>query len=83
MNQLQAAKGDGGDSEFHFQAGVPAKPMKKRFPDHIIEALLEIKWWDWPVDVIKANIDLIYNTKVDEDVIEKMQNIKVSITNAD
>ena len=44
---------------------------------------LEIKWWDWPVDVIKANIDLIYNTKLDEDVIEKMQNIKVSITNAD
>jgi virginiamycin A acetyltransferase len=64
-------------------AGVPAKPMKKRFPDHIIEALLEIKWWDWPVDVIKANIDLIYNTKLDEDVIEKMQNIKASLTNAD
>ena len=64
-------------------AGVPAKPMKKRFPDHIIEAMLEIKWWDWPVDVIKANIDLIYNTKVDEGVIEKMQNIKASLTNAD
>jgi acetyltransferase-like isoleucine patch superfamily enzyme len=63
-------------------AGVPAKQMKKRFPDHIIEAMLEIKWWDWPVDVIKANIELIYNTKVDEEVIEKMKTIKATISYA-
>ena len=61
---------------------VSALMMKKRFPDHIIEAMLEIKWWDWPVDVIKANIDLIYNTKVDEEVIEKMKTIKATISHA-
>ena len=27
-------------------AGVPAKIIKKRFNDNIIEELLEIKWWD-------------------------------------
>lgn len=61
-------------------AGVPAKQMKKRFSDHIIEAMLEIKWWDWPVDVIKANIELIYSTKVDAEVIEKMKTIKATIS---
>lgn len=33
--------------------GVPAKEIKKRFSDEIIEALLDIKWWDWPHDKIK------------------------------
>jgi phosphonate metabolism protein (transferase hexapeptide repeat family) len=27
--------------------GVPAKPIRKRFPDDVIQKLLEIKWWDW------------------------------------
>ena len=32
--------------------GVPAKPIRKRFDDKTIEALLDIKWWDWPKDRI-------------------------------
>jgi acetyltransferase-like isoleucine patch superfamily enzyme len=62
--------------------GAPAKQLKKRFPEHIIDSLLEIKWWDWPVDIIKANIDLIYKTKVDEEVIEEMKTISKTIPDA-
>ena len=29
-------------------AGVPAREIRKRFPDEVIEQLLELKWWDWP-----------------------------------
>ena len=47
-------------------AGVPAKKIKMRFEPSIVEALQEIKWWDWPIDVIEDNLDLIYTTKVDE-----------------
>lgn len=57
-------------------AGVPAKPLKKRFDDNIIAALLDLAWWDWPVDVIRANTDLIYKEKVDLDVIARLQVIK-------
>lgn len=39
--------------------GVPAKPIKKRYDDNIISKLLEIKWWDWPAEKIKANIKYI------------------------
>lgn len=27
--------------------GIPAKPLKERFPKDIQEKLLTIKWWDW------------------------------------
>ena len=28
-------------------AGVPAKPIRMRFPEPIAEKLLQIAWWDW------------------------------------
>lgn len=60
-------------------AGVPAKKIKMRFDDKIIEALEEIKWWDWPIEVIRENLDLIYSKKVDEQVIEKLKEISNSL----
>ncbi len=33
-------------------AGVPAKVIKYRFSEDIIEKLLELKWWDYPKDFI-------------------------------
>ncbi len=39
-------------------AGVPARPLKKRFSDDIIRALLASRWWDLPGDVIRANFEL-------------------------
>ena len=35
--------------------GNPAQIIKYRFPPHIIEALLRIKWWDWNLDKIYEN----------------------------
>lgn len=60
-------------------AGVPAKKIKMRFDDKIIEALEEIQWWNWPVETIRANFDLIYSTKVDESVIQQLQEIAKTI----
>ncbi|WP_411681097.1 CatB-related O-acetyltransferase [Clostridium thailandense] len=39
--------------------GVPAKVIKKRFSDNIISKLLAIKWWNWPEEKIKMNIENI------------------------
>ena len=41
--------------------GSPARVIKYRFTDDIIEALLEIKWWDWEIDKIKAHEELFVN----------------------
>lgn len=56
-------------------AGVPAKKIKMRFNDKTIETLEEIQWWNWPIDVIKQNLALIYSTKVDQTVIQKLKEI--------
>ena len=40
-------------------AGVPAKPIRKRFDDDTIAHLLDIKWWNWDTAKIKANITAI------------------------
>jgi len=46
-----------------------------RFEDKTIEALEKIKWWNWPTNIIRENLELIYSTKVDEYVIEKLYEI--------
>lgn len=35
-------------------AGNPAKLIKHRFAPEIVTALLEIRWWDWPDEKIRA-----------------------------
>ena len=44
------------------------KVIKKRFDDEIIQKLLEIKWWDYPIEIIRENIGLI----AEEPTIEKL-----------
>lgn len=44
--------------------GVPAKPIKKRFSDDVIDKLLEIKWWDWSSDRIRENIEYIQSGQI-------------------
>lgn len=46
--------------------GVPAKPIRKRYPDTTIARLLELKWWDWPRERIAKNIGAIQAGAIDE-----------------
>ncbi|MBK1986745.1 Vat family streptogramin A O-acetyltransferase [Sphaerospermopsis aphanizomenoides BCCUSP55] len=41
--------------------GNPAVPIKQRFTDEEIEILLSIRWWDWNIEKITRNIDVIMN----------------------
>ncbi|MDH4414373.1 MAG: CatB-related O-acetyltransferase [Rhizobium sp.] len=36
--------------------GNPAETIRMRFPAEVIEALLALAWWDWPLDKIEANL---------------------------
>lgn len=38
---------------FAIVGGVPARQIGQRFPDEVIEQLLAIAWWDWPVDELR------------------------------
>ncbi|EDP66066.1 chloramphenicol acetyltransferase [alpha proteobacterium BAL199] len=39
--------------------GNPAKPIRRRFPDDVIEMLLEMAWWDWPLERIRNAMPLL------------------------
>ena len=34
-------------ADFAIAVGVPAKPIRQRFPDAIADRLLTLGWWDW------------------------------------
>jgi acetyltransferase-like isoleucine patch superfamily enzyme len=50
---------------FAIVGGNPAKVIRYRFDEAQIEALLDIKWWDWPDDEVRAAIPLIAGDDID------------------
>ncbi|MCL2005674.1 MAG: CatB-related O-acetyltransferase [Planctomycetaceae bacterium] len=40
-------------------AGNPARPIRKRFDDELIDLLQKLKWWDLPIEQIKTIIPLL------------------------
>ncbi|KPQ06123.1 MAG: Acetyltransferase (isoleucine patch superfamily) [Rhodobacteraceae bacterium HLUCCA12] len=42
---------------FMIVAGVPARPVRARFPDRVIARLLALAWWNWPHDRLRAALD--------------------------
>lgn len=44
--------------------GCPAKILKYRFSEEIIEELLRIEWWHWDVEKIKRNKDLFIDENI-------------------
>mgnify|MGYP001155870764 CR=1 FL=1 len=44
--------------------GVPAKEIRKRFPDETIGKLLKLCWWDWPEEKIKRYIGEIQEGRI-------------------
>ncbi len=53
--------------------GVPAKIIKYRFSQEIIDKLLELKWWDLPESILRENISLFQTDDVSLGLIEKLQ----------
>lgn len=47
-------------------AGAPAAIRGTRFPDEIVQALLRIRWWDWPDEKIAEVVDLLESGRVEE-----------------
>lgn len=48
--------------------GNPAVLIKKRFDDKQIQKLLNIKWWDWEIEKINKNVELLCNQNIQENL---------------
>ena len=44
---------------FAIAVGNPARVIKMRFDERTIDRLLDIAWWDWPVEKISRNLSAI------------------------
>jgi len=45
--------------------GNPASEIRKRFTKVEIEELLEIRWWDWPIEKITAHVQSLTGRVID------------------
>lgn len=39
--------------------GNPAKHLRKRFTDDVIQQLLALKWWDWEIEKLSKHVKLL------------------------
>lgn len=46
--------------------GVPAKEIRMRFDKETVSRLLEIQWWNWPVDKIKKSLPYILDGDIEK-----------------
>lgn len=53
-------------------AGVPAKVIRYRFSQEVIDRLETLQWWDLPEEVLKRNISLFQSDQVDIERIEQV-----------
>jgi len=47
-------------------AGNPAKTIRKRFDNELIDIMLKLKWWDLPVTQIKRIIPILNDSDLDD-----------------
>jgi acetyltransferase-like isoleucine patch superfamily enzyme len=47
-------------------AGNPAEEIRRRFSDEQVEALLRIRWWEWPDEEIVPVAHLLSSSGIDE-----------------
>lgn len=55
--------------------GVPGKVIKKRFNEETIERLMKLKLVDLPREVLKNNLDLLYNDITETENLNAVENI--------
>lgn len=49
---------------YSIMVGNPARETRRRFDSSTIEALLEIRWWDWPVEQIMRHVAAIRGSDI-------------------
>jgi len=51
--------------DYAIVAGVPARVIRYRFSPEQIAALLDIAWWNWPEDEVRAAVPLLASEDID------------------
>ena len=46
-------------------AGIPARPIRRRFPPETAERLIALAWWDWPHGALRAALEDFRTLSID------------------
>jgi len=46
-------------------AGIPARVIRYRFSPDVIERLLKVKWWDWPIEKVLEHAKVLVSNDVE------------------
>jgi virginiamycin A acetyltransferase len=46
--------------------GVPAREIKQRFPQPVIDRLLQLQWWDWPAEQIRCALPALTRGEIEK-----------------
>ncbi|MBO6047705.1 MAG: CatB-related O-acetyltransferase [Erysipelotrichaceae bacterium] len=57
-------------------AGNPAKVLRRRFDDELIDLLLRFKWWDCEIDEINDLIPILTNSQLSDVKVELQKRLK-------
>ncbi len=58
---------------FAIAVGIPAKVIKYRYDAETIKVLNEIKWWNWPAEIIKKNSKVLHDDLTKENLEEMIR----------
>lgn len=45
--------------------GAPAKPIRRRIPEHLVNKMLKIAWWNWPDDFIAEMLPFMLQDNIE------------------
>lgn len=51
---------------YEIVAGVPARRIRMRFPEEIVQELLDLSWWNWPLNVVYEAIPDMQKLEIKE-----------------
>lgn len=54
--------------------GNPARLLRLRFPAAVVARLVEIRWWEWPEERIRAATPLLCSSRLDDFIAFAQQN---------
>lgn len=64
--------------DYAIAVGIPAKVVKYRFNESIIKKLINLKWWDLPVEQLKSNINLFQIENFSQDDLDKIDFLNIN-----
>lgn len=59
-------------ADYEIVAGVPARRIRLRFPEDMVERMVKLAWWDWPSSFVKDNIAL-FRTPLTADSLAELE----------